>query len=97
VRTMWKYHSVVINSFRQSCRCQLPSSSNSFYRCASTTSIPIQDSLIIAATKVIHNVESNQDGGIESNKRKREIEGLQRALLDVQEGQEVSSPSPSPS
>lgn len=68
------------------CRCQIPS----FRRFASTSALPAQDTLVLAARKLVKQVEDSFDGGIEANKRKREIEGLQRALLDVEEGEEVS-------
>jgi peptide chain release factor 1 len=51
---------------------------------------PAHDTLLVAARKLIDQGNEAQDGGIEANKRKRELEELQRALADVEEGQEVS-------
>lgn len=58
-------------------------------RFASTSTLPPPDALILAAKRHLQVVAEMQDGSIEAAKRKREVEGLQKALLDVEEGEEV--------
>lgn len=56
----------------------------------STSSPSPVDTLLAAAQRVIRQVQEAQEhGGIEAAKRKRETEGLARALEDVEQGQEV--------
>lgn len=46
------------------------------------------DKLLDAASKTVKEILEAEDG-IEANKRRRETEPLQRALLEVQQGEEV--------
>lgn len=51
------------------------------------------DRLLTAARKLLSSAEAADDegnGGIEAAKRMRELEPLRRALVDVEEGEEVS-------
>lgn len=51
------------------------------------------DKLILAATKLLAKATQDNDGNsIEAAKRERELQGLRRALEDVQQGEEVSTP-----
>lgn len=63
-------------------------------RSYSSTISSTQDKLVEAAQRVVKVAMENNDGSIEANKRKREIEELQRALVAVEEGEEVSSSEP---
>lgn len=48
------------------------------------------DKLLLAAQRLVAIALDNSDGSIESNKRKREVEELQRALKEVEDGDQVS-------
>lgn len=48
------------------------------------------DRLQLAARKLLDTAARNNDGSIEAAKKERELEGLRRALRDVEQGDEVS-------
>lgn len=62
-----------------------------YLRSYSTTSInQPQDKLILAAKKLVAEAQKEEGSSIEQAKRLREVEGLRKALIDVEEGEEVS-------
>ena len=69
--------------------CTPPTVIRRFYSNSPSISNP-PDKLILAAQRLVTIALDNSDGSIESNKRKREVEELQRALKEVEDGNEVS-------
>ncbi|SCV69450.1 BQ2448_2470 [Microbotryum intermedium] len=57
----------------------------------SASQAPAQDKLIAAASTVLEQAKVANDGGIATTKRERELDGLRRALADVEDGQELIS------
>lgn len=58
---------------------------------------PALDKLISAARKLIELSNTSTDNAIEASKRKKELEELRSALLDVEQGSEVRIRLPTPS
>ncbi|SGY77045.1 BQ5605_C005g03546 [Microbotryum silenes-dioicae] len=57
----------------------------------STSQAPAQDKLITATRTVLDQAKATNDGGIAAAKRERELDGLRRALADVEDGQALIS------
>lgn len=64
--------------------------STTFLRRFSTVPPPPLDNLILAARKLVAVAEDARGTVIEQAKRSSEVDGLRRALADVEEGEEVS-------
>lgn len=64
--------------------------SATFLRRFSTVPPPPVDNLILAARKLVAVAEDSRGTAIEQAKRSSEVDGLRRALADVEDGEEVS-------
>lgn len=60
------------------------------YAQSSKAQAPAVDRLLLAARKLLADAAQANDGGIEAAKRDRELQGIKRALTDVEQGKEVS-------
>lgn len=80
-----------IRTVPRCCSCARPPPAKAPRRAYSTPPT-FDDQVIQAAQKVLHDAQTNlEQGSVEAAKRNRELDGVRRALQDVEDGQEVRS------
>ncbi|TNY17467.1 peptide chain release factor 1 [Rhodotorula diobovata] len=78
-----------IRAVPRCCSCARPPPAKAPRRAYSTPPT-FDDQVIQAAQKVLHDAQTNlEQGSVEAAKRNRELDGVRRALKDVEDGQEL--------